>query len=47
MSAPNGNPGPAPHPAAAYPLPAALPAPLSAARAAKVRDCHLGRKAIV
>src|SRR5436309_3563307 len=47
MSAPEFNAGWAPRPSAAYPVPAALPAHLLAARAVKVRDGHLARKAIV
>jgi DNA invertase Pin-like site-specific DNA recombinase len=47
MSAPEFNAGAAPRPSAASPVPAALPAHLLAARAVKVRDCHLARKAIV
>ena len=47
MSTPEYNAGPAAHRAAAPPTPAALPAHLSAARAVKVRDCHLDRKALV
>src|SRR3954469_24055607 len=47
MSTPEFNAGPAAHPSPASSHAAALPAHLLAARAVKVRDCHLDRKAIV
>ena len=45
MSTPEANAAPAPHTSPA--CPAAVPAHLMASRTAKVRDCHLDRKAIV
>src|SRR4051812_1034043 len=47
MSTPEFNAGPAAHPSPASSHAAALPAHLLAARAVKVRDCHLDRKTIV
>jgi DNA invertase Pin-like site-specific DNA recombinase len=47
MSSPEFSPATATHPPPACPGVAALPAHLLASRTAKVRDCHLDRKAVV